>query len=383
MQEYVSMTVSITNEFNIDNIVRSIHDFCEFDLEDHLKQWIQSMTVVGNTIEVSDDYHLYFYDYENLESDLGMYIARTHPECDFTINAQYFNDDDSLEKAFTQEYVQGVFFNLLKNGTKELIFCQENYEGSYEIERDVSQIKSNAFKGCSGLQKIKIPSSISKIPANAFNGCSSLLRIEIPKTVTAIAKSAFSKCHKLTIVGEAGSTAEKFAHKNNITFLLANAVASDKGIKKSEELYLTVKSSILPKRNFESYVDAIGRKSSNKLLTISAMRLAFSDTSCIDKNRQKVLEREIVIPEFDLKYNLKSLLSLDSEYSYSDIEMKPDAEDMDRLCAGLSNNVENACNLLYLLLAFASIDGSEHANVIEQIHDLFITEVEKCSDFKS
>ena len=61
-------------------------------------------------------------------------------------------------------------------------------------EYSVTGIDKNAFRDCSGLTSVFIPSSVKTIGGGAFSGCSNLKGITIPKGVTTIGLYAFKEC---------------------------------------------------------------------------------------------------------------------------------------------------------------------------------------------
>ena len=64
----------------------------------------------------------------------------------------------------------------------------------------VTSIGDSAFRGCSGLTSVTIPSGVTSIGDSAFFGCSGLTSVTIPSSVTSIADSAFWSCTGLTSV---------------------------------------------------------------------------------------------------------------------------------------------------------------------------------------
>ncbi len=103
-----------------------------------------------------------------------------------------------------------------------------DYRSSLEsvtIPDSVTEIGDYAFRGCKSLTDVTIPDSVTVIGSEAFSYCYSLTSVTIPDSVTEIGDSAFYSCESLTIYGYAGSTAEEYAHNNNIPF--KNAEESD------------------------------------------------------------------------------------------------------------------------------------------------------------
>ena len=58
-------------------------------------------------------------------------------------------------------------------------------------------IEGRAFRGCTGLESINIPSTVKKIGNEAFEGCISLTTLTIPDQVTHITFRVFKNCKNL------------------------------------------------------------------------------------------------------------------------------------------------------------------------------------------
>lgn len=63
--------------------------------------------------------------------------------------------------------------------------------------RPVTEIEDNAFKNCSSIQSVTVPSSVTRIGIFAFHGCTSLESVTLSNSVTSIGNSAFSGCSSL------------------------------------------------------------------------------------------------------------------------------------------------------------------------------------------
>ena len=64
----------------------------------------------------------------------------------------------------------------------------------------LENLPDNAFKDCSGLKKIILPSTLKTIGNNAFINCGGLTSVAIPEGVTSIGKMSFCQCMELTSV---------------------------------------------------------------------------------------------------------------------------------------------------------------------------------------
>ena len=71
---------------------------------------------------------------------------------------------------------------------------------SVSIPSSVTSIGGSAFRDCSSLASASIPESVTSIGNSAFYGCSSLSSISIPDGVTSIGNSAFRDCSSLSSI---------------------------------------------------------------------------------------------------------------------------------------------------------------------------------------
>ncbi len=74
------------------------------------------------------------------------------------------------------------------------------------------------FYGCRNLKSVLLPSAVTSVEEGAFMECTSLKEIIVPKSVDYIGYDAFSGCSSLTICGETGSYAQRFASENHVAF---------------------------------------------------------------------------------------------------------------------------------------------------------------------
>ena len=91
----------------------------------------------------------------------------------------------------------GILFNYAQD---TLIAYPAGKIGGYTIPSTVTNIGSDAFRGCSGLTSVTIGNSVTSFGDEAFSDCSGLTSITIPDSVTSIGGSAFTGCTGLTSV---------------------------------------------------------------------------------------------------------------------------------------------------------------------------------------
>lgn len=149
-----------------------------------------------------------------------------------TIDAAAFAGNNKLQSITIPDSVTEL-------GVGAFILC-ENLT-NVTLPNTISSIPYGTFAACVSLKKINIPSSvktiedeafsmtgfteftvpdtITSIGARAFSDCENLVKVTIPKTVTKIGDDIFEGgSEDVTIYGEKGSYAEKYANKNDISF---------------------------------------------------------------------------------------------------------------------------------------------------------------------
>ncbi len=87
------------------------------------------------------------------------------------------------------------------------------------IPNTVTEIKSEAFRGCTSLTSVVIPSSVTSIGEYAFYDCASLTSVTISDKTTSIGEYAFHRCASLTVYCEAESEPSGWSSKWNSSLL--------------------------------------------------------------------------------------------------------------------------------------------------------------------
>ena len=130
------------------------------------------------------------------------------------LRGDHFRDCEKLERITLPqnlEHICGFMFNNCSS-LKEIV-----------LPTSMKTIECYGFCGCKSLTEIVIPPSCEKIGQSSFSGCESLTKVVIPPSVTSIYYdgsygNSFYRCENLTIYGEKGSYAEKYAEIAKIPF---------------------------------------------------------------------------------------------------------------------------------------------------------------------
>lgn len=112
--------------------------------------------------------------------------------------------------------------------------------GTYAIPDSVTEIRSYAFKDCTGLTSISIPGSVKSLHGHVFDGCTNLASVSVQSGVIALEDYAFSNLPRLAnvelsdTVSSIGASAfencprlSEIAMSGGLTSIGANAFKSD------------------------------------------------------------------------------------------------------------------------------------------------------------
>lgn len=119
-------------------------------------------------------------------------------------NNQFYKDIDGVLFSKDGSVLMTVPFRYPKksyqvpNGVTRVACCafanNKTLDGKVILPDSVMHIGPNAFSGCSGLRRIRLPKYLDEIPYSCFYECDRLTQIDIPESVTAIRESAFLFC---------------------------------------------------------------------------------------------------------------------------------------------------------------------------------------------
>ena len=252
------------------------------------------------------------------------------------------------------------------------------YLKSVSIPSSVTEIGSDAFLGCSGLTSITIPNSVTKIESWAFANCSSLSKVALSSSLRSIGSSAFANDSKLEYINlgdnvtSIGSDCFKGCNDLRITtnFLSDTVVyCIDNGI------------DVLPSASrgkSQAYVDRLDSLYYCDTMNISASgNLLFSIKFCTGTDWVgKLQNKQIVIfvprsADLDLD-SIKMDGSYKAEFSYTERTRRltikvPDDSCQISFCANLSST----SNILSYAYFTGTYNGNSVKETIGTINDSF------------
>lgn len=108
-----------------------------------------------------------------------------------------FKDCSNVTSVLIPSSIKSIGINAFEN-------CSNITETT--IPEGVTLIGNNTFLGCEKLASVTFPTSLENIGANAFAGCTSLTSIVLPKNIQEIGANAFANCSKLATIEVFGDT---------------------------------------------------------------------------------------------------------------------------------------------------------------------------------
>ena len=108
-----------------------------------------------------------------------------------------FKDCSNVTSVLIPSSIKSIGINAFEN-------CSNITETT--IPEGVTLIGNNTFLGCGKLASVTFPTSLENIGANAFAGCTSLTSIVLPKNIQEIGANAFANCSTLDVIEVFGDT---------------------------------------------------------------------------------------------------------------------------------------------------------------------------------
>lgn len=201
----------------------SIRWSCDYQTDSDGKPKNGSIEITVNSTNTNEELYLY-----NEASDLGFpwelapynipksairkLVIRGQPDKRLRLTTNSFKGYSSLETVVF-DYVSGVD-SYAFDGCASLQFIGFLNNGSAFMS-----IGEGAFRNCSSLAAIDVPSELKSISAAAFQN-TALEEITLGRNVTEIGDNAFSSCQNLLIRCYENSVAHKYAQENSIPYEL-------------------------------------------------------------------------------------------------------------------------------------------------------------------
>ena len=147
----------------------------------------------------------------------------------------------STVMANAQTLIDGIYYDLNTYSNQATVISGDTpYTGQVvipetikheDVTYDVTSVGNRAFKDCSGLTSITIPSSVSYVGQRAFEGCIDLTSVILPNGVTSIEDGTFYGCSSLTGIEIPNSVrtiySEAFYNCSGLTsIIIPNSVTS-------------------------------------------------------------------------------------------------------------------------------------------------------------
>ncbi len=142
-------------------------------------------------VEAGNGAGYYVSDVENKENLTELVIPSEYKgKSVIGINDEAFMEMNNLKKVQIPARVIKISKNAFNSCAQleEVIFAEDSV---------LEEIGNDAFRGCTNLKTITIPSGVKKIGSNAFSGCESLESVVLPKGLLILGAKAFFECTML------------------------------------------------------------------------------------------------------------------------------------------------------------------------------------------
>lgn len=115
-----------------------------------------------------------------------------------SISNNTFDGCSNLVKVIMPDGVTGIWPAAFRGCSKLKSINSE--DDVINIPDGVKNLQIYAFKDCSSITSVHLPSGMTTIGNQVFYGCSNLESINLPNTITSIGSQAFRNCPKLTTI---------------------------------------------------------------------------------------------------------------------------------------------------------------------------------------
>ena len=264
----------------------------------------------------------------------------------------------------------GVVYN---KKLSEIVCYPQGHGERFEIPPTVKSI-GKAFKDCSPLRSVVIPSSVTELNAGAFEGCTGLNEVFIPGSVKCVRAGCFEDCTGLETVtlGE-GVESIDYAFKGctslqrivlpdslkSVKFSAFSGCGSIGSVRFPKDRYIYVRA--IPQELFpwghESFIlDGICYEPYRDGQDEAAVRVARYPKDQLDQAVRPGVETisiPAIVEHYGFKYKVKQFWSDCAQFhDLQRLELPETLVDINILCPGLKEIVVDPANP-----AFASIDG--------------------------
>ena len=134
--------------------------------------------------------------------------------CNNTQNVKTGRNLSVLGEIFQYSKVEeATVESLSKVGSSAFNSVGQALKGDIVINEGVTTIGNMAFKGCSNITSVSIPSTVTEIGSKSFENCTNLKTAKLPENIKKINSEAFYNCNNLSdeITIKEGTTIEKLA----------------------------------------------------------------------------------------------------------------------------------------------------------------------------